>query len=63
MEIAGTYLWLVELSGSSVNLWVTTRRKSISTATAKAVRFLKRNRDEFRHAEITSINSRGTLDA
>jgi hypothetical protein len=65
-NIAGLYLWFVELDGQENNdfgLWITTRTNSVSQAGKKAEKFLRQNKKEYPDAKISTIKAQGTLDA
>jgi hypothetical protein len=63
--VAGLFLWEIRVdSGDTVSgLWVTTRTNSVSQAGKKAEQFLEKNKKEYPKATISSIYSRGTIDA
>jgi acetylornithine/succinyldiaminopimelate/putrescine aminotransferase len=60
LTIAGRHLWQVNLRNAGFHLWITTRCNSLTEATEKAVKFVRRHH---RSREITSITNNGTIDA
>lgn len=62
--VSGLYLWEVVVAGNGPDLWVTTGKPCIATATKKAQKFVEKSKDpRTRGREILSITGRGTLDA
>jgi hypothetical protein len=68
-SISEPWLWKVKIrftenNGTArIGLWILTRDGEMSSATAKAERFLKRSKRAFPNAQILSIEEKGTIDA
>jgi hypothetical protein len=70
-KTAGLHLWNVTVRYYSpdtrafftVGLWFVTSGESLPIALKKAQTFLKRNRDEYRKAQIRKVEYNGTIDA
>lgn len=62
-EVAGLYLWRVNLDYCNQSLWVTTSKPSIVDAARQAVKALKVLLRTHPDASINTISTHGTLDA
>jgi hypothetical protein len=62
-SVAGLFIWEITLDNADGDLWITTRANSVSHASKKAKQFLKKNKKAYPEATISSIESRGTIDA
>lgn len=61
----GLFLWKVGLRGSSTNLWIVTRKNSVTDCGKKAKKFLKTSAGKSitRDGQIESVTYEGTIDA
>jgi hypothetical protein len=70
-KVAGLHLWNVTVRYFNVDsrafytlgLWIITSGESLPIALKKAQTYLKRNRDEYRQAQIRKVEYQGTIDA